>query len=105
MSDQLYRHLSECPGCGASLGRCTSGIREKGAIACCPDCKHEVPVEIDYEAAKDEWRRMYPCVCTVEYKERQMIDPRCQHHEPEVAVYLVNAACGIEGGDDDSPVA
>ena len=41
----LYRKLAGCEGCGSTLSKCINGIRG-GAIKCCPDCRHYVPVDV-----------------------------------------------------------
>ena len=40
----LYRKLPVCDGCGNTQSACIGFIRN-GWHKCCPDCKHEVPVE------------------------------------------------------------
>lgn len=93
MSEQLFQNLPECPGCGATLARCTEPTsREKGALACCPDCQHETPVEIDYEAMETY---LHASIWSMFQDELIPTRPKIEH------LVRTLVELGIEGDDDE----
>lgn len=43
------------------------------------------------EAAREQWRVEFPCVCTIEYTGRGLVAPNCDYHDADIADDIVGA--------------
>ncbi len=64
--------------------------------------------EAGIEAARDQYRLEFPCVCIVEYTGRGLVAPNCDHHDHHiaddiVAVFLAQYPEGVYALGCDKP--
>ena len=50
---------------------------------------------LNYQAARELWKREFPEACTEAYTSRGLVDPHCHHHDDDIACWIVDAALGI----------